>query len=382
MTSLDDFASRLSVPEKAWQPRVESNGHQALVISQPYSGEQTHDALMLEHGFDPAAWELDGPVTFSKRELVSGDEVVSYRFKVRKRVDKVELAHAFAAARKARAPRIPVTVNEDRALVVVLADVQVGKVASRGGTPEMLERVYTKLDLLRAEIKRRKCGTAVFLEAGDVIENVQNVKSQIATNDLALTDQLDIASTIETDFITALAQTHKEVLVAGVPSNHSVLRAGKDITNTVSDDYGLFLLRQLKKAFALNEKAYGHVSFFEPAPYRESLTLDVLGIGLGLVHGHQARPNMFENWLAGQVNGNGPLAKAEVICGGHYHHFRAQPVGRSIVTDREKWFLQAPTLDSGSDWWQSIKGSDSDAGLLIFEVVRDKGLDLQSLTVL
>lgn len=382
MSDLNEFVTRNTVPDKAWAPRVESTGHETLVVTRPYTSEQKHDDLMRENGFPPDEYTLDGPVTFSKRELVSGDEVVSYRFKVRKLADKIELSNAFAAARKARAPKPPATLKEDRALVVVFADAQVGKVASRGGTSEMLTRVYTRLDLLKSEIKKRKCGTAVFLEAGDVIENVQNIKSQIATNDASLTDQLDIAGTLETDFIKLLAQTHKEVMVAGVPSNHSALRAGKDLTNTVSDDYGLFLLRQLKKAFELNEKAFGHVSFFEPAPYRESLTLDVLGVGVGLVHGHQARPSGFETWLAGQVNGNAPLARAEIIVGGHYHHFRAQPVGRSIVTNREKWFLQAPTLDNGSDWWANIKGSDSDDGLLIFEVVKDKGIDLQSLTIL
>jgi hypothetical protein len=382
MSSLSEFASRNTVPDKAWTPRVESTGTEALVISKPYHGEQKHDDLMRENGFDPEEYELDGPVAFNRRELVSGEEVVSYRFKVRKRADALDLKNAFAAARNAKAPKPLKGADDDRALVVVLADVQAGKVASRGGTPEMLHRVYTKLDKLRLHAKARKCSSAVLLEAGDVIENVQNVKSQIATNDASLTDQLDIANTIEIDFIKVLAELHSEVMVAGVPSNHSALRAGKDLTDTVNDDYGLMLLRFAKKALALAPEKFGHVSFFEPAPYRESLTLDVKGVGVGLVHGHQARPTAFEAWLAGQVNGNAPLATAEVIVAGHYHHLKVQPVGRSMSSDRTKWFLQAPTLDNGSDWWTNIKGSDSDPGLLVFEVVRGHGLDIQSLTVL
>jgi hypothetical protein len=382
MTDLNAFASRLQVPEKAWQPRVESNGQEALVISKPYSGEQKHDDLMRENGFPPEEFELDGPVTFSKRELVSGDEVVSYRFKVKKRHGEISLTNAFAVARTARAPKKEKIGDEDRALVVVLGDLQVGKTGSRGGTPELLERVYTRLDLLRAHIKTRKCGTAVLVDAGDIIEGVENVPSQMGTNDLSLVDMIDVAATIEMDFLKILAGTHKDVKVAGVSSNHAQLRKGKGLTNTPNDDWGLHILRQLKKATDLNQAAFGHVSFFEPEPYRESLNLDVLGVGLGLVHGHQAKPNNFESFLAGQVNGAGPLALSEIVIAGHYHHIKVQPVGRSLVSGRNKYLLQAPTLDAGSDWWANIAGGDTDAGMLVFEIVRGKGLDMQSLTVL
>jgi hypothetical protein len=58
-----------------------------------------------------------------------------------------------------------------------------------------------------------------------------------------------------------------------------------------------------------------------------------------------------------------------------------QPTGRSTRTGRAKWWLQAPTLDNGSDWFRNLAGDDSDPGLLVFDLTAD-GFELQSLAVL
>jgi len=51
-------------------------------------------------------------------------------------------------------------------------------------------------------------------------------------------------------------------------------------------------------------------------------------------------------------------------------------------TGRSKWWLQAPTLDNGSDWYRNTKGDDSDPGLVIFEIDAETGFDFASLTIL
>jgi hypothetical protein len=102
---------------------------------------------------------------------------------------------------------------------------------------------------------------------------------------------------------------------------------------------------------------------------------------LGMVHGNQYSPGKAVEWWSKQQHGAQPVGGADVLITGHYHHLVVQPTGRSARTGRAKWWLQAPTLDNGSDWFRNIAGDDSDPGLLTFDVTGD-GFELQSLTVL
>ena len=65
----------------------------------------------------------------------------------------------------------------------------------------------------------------------------------------------------------------------------------------------------------------------------------------------------------------------------HYHSFGAGVAGQNPFTKRERMWLGAPTLDSGSDWYRNIKGRDSLPGTMIFDVTED-GFDLGSLKIL
>lgn len=387
MSSLQDFAdSHLPQPEKAWRPGAVFNGQEATVVTKPYDTDQDHDDVMREAGYDPETWELVGPMNYSRRELDSGELRISYRFKAQKRRGSLELTamiREVEAAGKKNWIHPQVLPRADRALCIIWADAQIGKSASRGGTKELVERVYEKLEKLKNEITTRKCGSSFFFDAGDSVEGFENVKAQEFTNDLSLMDQVDLEATLEAKFIeTLLAESQGHVTVAGVPSNHSQWRAGKSLRGKPSDDWGLFVKRQLKKEFDRTPHA-SRLSFFEPDEFDESLTIDVLGTGVGLMHGHQAgsENSMLRTW-ADHVHGAQPLAYADVLVTGHFHHFRMQPSGRSMRTGRSKWWLQAPTLDNGSDWYRNTKGDDSDPGLVIFEIDAETGFDFASLTIL
>lgn len=383
MSSLADYVTRLPAPKDVgFTKEVLPTGVHALDFTKADDEDSSLDALLEEAGYDPAEWVLDGPVAHSRRELASGDLRTSYRFKVRRRRSAVELTTMIEQAKKPREVRTIEKTNPNRALVVVLADLQIGKTGSRGGTQELLDRVYARLDALTELAKKRKCGTAVLLDAGDIIEGIENVGSQVGTNDLSVPDQIDVASTITLDFAKRLIELHPNVKVAGIPSNHCRHAKGKAIINTVNDDWGLHSLRQIKKTLAEKGGNYAKAEFFEPEEYRESLTIDVLGTPVGLVHGHQASPVGFPKWWAEQVHGAGPVAQAEVMITGHYHCFKMQPTGRSQRTGKSKWWLQAPTLDAGSDWYRNLRGDDSDPGLVVFEIDAEEGFDLQSVTVL
>ena len=294
-------------------------------------------------------------------------------------VSDLPLLYSEVNARSVQAPeraKVP-----EKSLVVVWADIQVGKTGSRGGTPELIERIAQKKEALREYMYWHPAKEAFFLSVGDEVESFENVAQQAFTNDLSFPDQLDLELTFELDMITTLARGVDKVTVAGCSSNHCRWRAGKGVLGKPKDDYGLYIKRQLEKALRLNSD-YDRVTFEYPEPWDETMAVEVQGTRVGIAHGHQVNnPNNIEDWWRKQVFGRGATADADILVTGHFHTFRAQPVGRSQRTGKNRWWLQAPTLDNGSDWYRDIQGSDSDEGLLVF-LVDENGLDLQSLTIL
>ena len=187
----------------------------------------------------------------------------------------------------------------------------------------------------------------------------------------------DLAGTEVYRFV-ELMQRHGRVDVVAVTSNHTAWRRGKQQLGRPSDDLGLFVHKQVEKV----AKAAGiDAAWTFPAPYDESVTLDVDGTIVGLVHGNQFGAGRAVDWWAKQTHGGQPVGAADILVSGHYHHLSILPTGRNPYSGRTKWHLQAPTVDSGSDWFRNLQGDDSDPGLLVFDI-DDNGFNLQSLTVL
>jgi hypothetical protein len=281
--------------------------------------------------------------------------------------DRLDLEDILTAVKSVRLTPLPAA-GAERALVVAWADLQVGKVGSRGDTESLVERVVDKLDALERHASTLGCDSAYLVDVGDCVEGFENVASQAHTNDLSFPEQLRVARRLFTDAALRLARMFPKVTCVGVPSNHGAWRRGKDYLGRPGDDHGLEMLTAVADAFALNPDL-GHVDFVIPSVWEETLALDVHGTILAVAHGHQiARPDRLPQWWANQVHGGQPAADADILLTGHFHHLRVQPSGRSAHTGRAKWWLQAPTLDNGSDWFRIKSGDDSDPALLTFVV--------------
>lgn len=293
------------------------------------------------------------------------------------RLDLDDIIRAVKATRRTKPPAARGT---DRALIVPLADLQIGKVGSRGDTEALIDRVMAKLDLLDEHARKVKADTAYLLDLGDCAEGFENVSSQQHTNDLSLPEQLRVGRRVFTEFATRLAARHSRVVCSVVPSNHTQWRRGKGLLGKPGDDWGLENMTAIADAFSLNPNAYGHVSFVIPDPWQETVALDVHGTILGIAHGHQAsRPEQIPLWWAKQVHGGQPAADADLLLTAHFHHVRVQPTGRSAHTGRAKWWIQAPTLDNGSDWYRLRAGDDSDPALMVFTIDSNGWDDLKLL---
>lgn len=348
--------------------------------------------ILTKFGFDPTEFEIDGNLRVARWQVVGSKKFLSsYRFYVRKikvtveeNTEEFNLPTLFAEASKALETRVPIVgVLKQSALIVPWSDPQTGKQDKLGGTEALIDRAHEKREKLREYIKTAGTTSAYFLDAGDGIEGFENTSAQAHTNTLSLMDQIDLEATLEQKTIELLAAMHNEVGVIGIDSNHCKWRAGKGVLGKPKDDWGRFIKRQLKKAFALNEEKYGHIWFDEPDDWGRTINIDVLGTGIGLAHGDQvSNPDGIPKWWAGQTHGAQPLAMSEILITGHFHHFLMRPSGRHIITNRQKWHLQMPTMDNGSSWYEATSGESSDPGLVVFVIDEDTGFNLQSLTIL
>lgn len=344
--------------ENEWRAHVEEMG---LAIPEGFR------VRLVEAKHDPAAWH---------RDAQGEDAVTRAVWRCRYVIEPTAPAWMSAgdvdtlvrdAMRRRRKPRTAVD-DIDRALVVVYADAQAGKVGRDGGTPELIARVADRFDRLDDHIRDLKAvgrapSAAYWADAGDCIEGFENTAQQAFTNDLTLTEMVRIHRRLTFEGLDRLAGKFGRVVAATCGSNHARVRRGKDALGPPADDWGIEVMSQVADAYARNQDAYGHVSFVLPERWRDTVSLDVAGKIVGLAHGHQyPRPDKAGDWWRGQTFGRQPVADADILLTGHYHHFRAQQMGNGRI------WLQAPTLDNGSDWFAVRSGEVSKTGLLVFSV--------------
>jgi len=330
-------------------------------------------------GLNPADYRIVGDtVKFSAWEQSarsrSGDRDRVWLYAYRARFERISAADReiedidalLAIARANVADLAPIEDSAPRTRVVVMSDPQIGKVGSRGGTPALLERISDLTSQLDDIMMDEPCEDAVVVDPGDLCEGFENVAAQQFTNDLSHPAQLRVARAVLTDLVTLVASRHYDTTVVTVPSNHTAWRRGKDVLGKPSDDYGIDTHMAVSEALH-RDADFEHVEWVFPNEWDESVAFGVRGAVLGVVHGHQSgKSDGIPNWWKGQSHGGQAVAKATILCTGHFHFFRAQPSGS--VDGSSRWWFQAPTLDNGSDWYRNSTGSDDEPGILTFTI--------------
>ena len=334
---------------------------------------------LTEAGYDPDHYEVIGnPRTSKWQQREDGEWLTSYRFTFRiKQSDAIDLPLLYAEAKKAvkNKPKTLQVTKTDKALVVLWSDLQVGKVDHRGGTPQLIQRVEETRERLLALIKKEKPEKVLFCDVGDTIENFINAADthQVYSNDLSIMQQVDLATTLAWETLKAIAQHVPEIVYLTVGSNHCQFRINKQKIGSGTDDWGVHIGRTLAR---LSQEVGLPIKFVEPQPHDESLAFDVFGDQfhvLGLWHGHQSpRPDQVPTWWRQQAFGAQPVAAATIGVSGHFHHLRILELG-STPRGTSRFWVQASTLDNGSDWWRKQSGEDSQPGLVTF--VLQKNVD-------
>ncbi len=360
---------RVTAPPKGWAPGVAWDGSEGVGTSEARpatEGEPDHAALLTEWGFDPKLFMIEGALSFSRwQQRDGGPWLKAYRGKIVRRPD-IEHSAMKDLVRHIRAVKPkPNRPSGNLGMVVILSDWQIGKVDMHGGTDTTIERVRQIISGVvarTAELRKigRDVGDLYILGLGDLIERCGGFyPSQTFMTDLTEEEQREVALHLIIECIRTWAPLFNRVVVASVPGNHGENRGpgGKAFTHAVRDnaDTGVFRLAAIALA---QVEAFEHVVFVLPKD-RATFALDVAGLGIGLAHGHQFGPAGVLKWWAEQTLGEQPVAGAQMLVTGHYHHLKVEQMG-------PRTHVQVPAMDPGSQWFAERRGMDSPPGMVTF----------------
>jgi hypothetical protein len=357
-----------------FRPGIEFDGTEGTATTEGMTSQPNFDDFLLERGYSPAEYEIIGNPRTSQWQRYDGEWLTSYRFHFRKKTIGADLPLLLREAKK-NVKKPVLKTRADKCLVILWSDLQVGKVDYRGNSADLIARVELMQARILDQIKRENPKSVIFADLGDTIESFYNAADlqQLATNDLSLMEQVDLATTFAWQTLKLIYEQGVEITYASVGSNHCQFRIGKQVIGKATDDWAVFIGRQLARL--ANEKEM-NIKFIEPQPHDESLAIDVFNDGfhiLGIVHGHQAkRPDNMGTWWRGQAFGKQPVADASVLVHGHWHHLRITEMG-STPRGTSRFLIMAPTMDNGSGWWKKITGEDSVPGLATF--ILEQGID-------
>ncbi len=360
-------AHKITAPQN-FRPGVEFDGTDGIATTPGMTGQPDFSAFLLEAGFDPAEIEIVGTPRTSRWQKYDGEWLTAYRFNFKKRSAITDLPLLLQEAKK-KAKIQPLPKPQDKALVVLWSDLQVGKVDYRGNSQTLIERIGLMQARLMDKIKTEKPKKVVFADLGDTIEGFNNASpmQQAMTNDLSIMEQVDLATSFAWQTLKMIGEKVPQVVYASVGSNHCQWRMGREAVGKPTDDWAVFIGRQLARL--ATESGMEHIKFLEPQPQDESLAIDVFEDGfhiLGVVHGHQAkRPDEMGRWWRGQAFGKQAVADATILVHGHWHHLRLTEMG-STPRGTSRFVIMASTLDNGSGWWKRVTGEDSVPGLVTF----------------
>ena len=359
---------------KDFKPGVVFDGHEGTATTEGFSDKPNFDDFLLERGYPPEEYEIIGnPRTSQWQQREGGDYLTSYRFSFRKKVADLDLPSLFAMAKKAKSATNrgkAKTGLKEKALIICPADFQVGKAeGSRGGTPELIERVFASYDKIEAQVKVGKYEHLFVLDMGDIIESLSSSANmqQLQSNDLSPMQQVDCAASLMFELVKRLSK-YAPITYGSVASNHCQNRfMGQTVGKPGLDDWGIVILQQLRR---LTTETGMDVTYLIPQPLDEGFAFQYGINSIGVVHGHQAsRPAGVKKYWSDAVFGNQWLSAAvDLLISAHFHHEIVEELGQRLDGLGSKFWVQTPTSDASSDWYRRKAGIDSTSGILTIEL--------------
>lgn len=318
-------------------------------------------------GQDPSEWEVTG---FRRIEYGNPEApFISTRFTYKRRqgadgerVDINDLLATIDAHVPARTE--PAATYSLDALAVLIGDMQFGQ-----GIEDPFEAIANTLEAIdrTADMAQDLGGADQILVAwlGDHVEGfVSQGGANVWRTKLTLSEQIRATRRVMYYAVERLAPWTNELIMAAVPGNHGEAQriGGKGVTR-YDDNHDVEALNAVAEAISLSSNPdFEHVHFLVPERDEISLAVEVGGITWGLVHGDKYRPGKHFEWWEQQAFHGGPVAGADILCGGHYHYLLVQEQGRKL-------FIQVPTLGTDGMWWSHQHGARPHPGIVVVPVV-------------
>ncbi|MGL4998029.1 MAG: hypothetical protein ACRC5T_03600 [Cetobacterium sp.] len=358
-----------STPE-SWRPRLELGPEGGFIVSPSFEAGNTPGAedILRDRGLDPAEWQVtslrkgswqkyDGDWLESIRvNVIPARSAATRDFDLEQLVDEIK---NWTPGREENRG------TGNATYIHVGADQQLGKRASTGGTDQTVGRILQGTEHSIQRLQSLRDGGAgisriCIPQLGDHIEGNVSQHGKLqgqAASDLGQTEQVRVARRLLLAQIKSFAPLAEKIIVPVVNGNHDEVT--RQVAADPADGWNVEVASAVQDACAENPEL-GHVEFRYPASGHQTLTLDLDGVMLGLFHGHQFSTDV-RKYLSGQMLGQTALGGADVWISGHYHHFKSQDIG-------ERLWLQAPTIDPGSDWFRDRTGERSKPGILTLVV--------------
>ena len=377
----DLYAESVRAPKPSypdgWQPGVAWDGRYGTITGESANGSPDWSALLRYWNFDPEEFEVIEPVHVRTWDAAIGNGEVRrmwyHRAGLRRKRHGSATADELLGHIKRQRPARPVATG-DTAHFLALNDWQIGK----RGTTKAIDGIVKAIDN-SAELARKRKPASIWLGfLGDLGENCDgHYAMQTFEVEHDRRDQGRIVRRLALYAIDA-HRKYAPVYAPAVGGNHGENRKDGKAFTSFADNDDVAWIEQVAEACSTNPTAYGNVTFLIP---KSDLTLTVQPVPdgpiVGLAHGHQFpkgadASRVATEWWKGQMYGQRPVGDATVLVSAHRHHL-------AVVKNGPRWWLQAPTMDSGSPWFAETAGVDSEPGMLSFVLTRGGPDDLKLL---
>ena len=313
-------------------------------------------ARLVEVRHDPKAW-----VRHAQGDDATTEAVTRRRYVVEPTTTTLDLDELVAAIGNKRPKAAPPVAQGGWAYCHLVADWQIGKVAYGQGTEQTVQRILDGLDAsvtrLKREAKRRPIGTVVLANVGDCIEGTVSQGGGVALfSDLGLTEQLRVVRRLLLEHVKAFAPLAERVLLPVAPGNHDQAYRLLGLSSAATDSFAVDACLQVADALAL-ANGYDHVQVITPEVDDLTVTIEAGGTIIGMAHGHQFRQGKGHDWWARQGHARHRIGQAHILLSGHFHHLR-------VIDDSGRLWVQAPTVDPGSPWFDQRNGGGPRHGVL------------------
>lgn len=258
--------------------------------------------------------------------------------------------------------------GKPEALVVGLADWQLGKSTEYEGTEETVARIKASLSRTVDHVEKlrregRNLRTLYLVNLGDHIENVSgSYSSQTFEVDLNLRDQIELAVELNILWIKTLAPLFGDVIYTASPCNHAQLTRNGGKSNVTDDaDNATGLIAEFVSQICSHIDWLDHV--LVQVPRGEMIqTVEIEGVNIATAHGHKIT-GAEETWLSKQSQRLVHTEKfiPDIWFVAHRHSLSVDDFGPYTR-------IQATTQDVGSKWFSDQTGKYSRPGTTTFVV--------------